>query len=539
MSHIALQGDEPVTIQISRIKTCTLAQKLVCEPNFCEKISETSDGLTVYGIMTKTITEKSAMNIKKVAVGHMPINNVEKVLMVVGATGSGKTTLINGMINYIFGVQFNDPFRFKLIVEYNQTSQAHSQTQTIIAYTIYRMEGSPLNHTITIVDTPGFGDTRGVKRDKQITEQIKNFFSMKGNEGIPYINGIGFVAQAALPRLTPTQKYIFGSILSVFGKNVVENIFMMLTFADNQPPTVIDAIKEDGMKCDAYFKFNNSALYAGTKDPFNKMFWEMGKLSFDTFFVNFEKSSSVSLTQTKEVLKERENLEATIQGLQPQIDEGMTTINFIEKEKRTLLDHEAEIAANKEFKRIVKKPVSERRYQSSGIYVTNCAVCHITCHYNCIYPNDSQKQNCCVMSGGYCTVCKGRCYWTNHRNDPFYYIFTEVNEEITLDTLKAKYTEATNKKATAEDMIRKLEKDLDDVRKQVRGMVKKVHDSLTKLDEIALRPNPLTEVEHLQLLIESEKSKKEPGFMERIKFYEQAKEDAEIVKKVKEKKTIL
>ena len=41
----------------------------------------------------------------------------EKVLMVVGATGAGKTTLINGMVNFILGVDWKDPFRYKLVVE--------------------------------------------------------------------------------------------------------------------------------------------------------------------------------------------------------------------------------------------------------------------------------------------------------------------------------------------------------------------------------------------------------------------------------------
>ena len=35
--------------------------------------------------------------------------------MLVGATGSGKSTLIDGIINYITDVSWNDDFRFSLV----------------------------------------------------------------------------------------------------------------------------------------------------------------------------------------------------------------------------------------------------------------------------------------------------------------------------------------------------------------------------------------------------------------------------------------
>lgn len=37
--------------------------------------------------------------------------------MLLGETGSGKTTLINFFVNYLLDVQFDDSFRYKIIVE--------------------------------------------------------------------------------------------------------------------------------------------------------------------------------------------------------------------------------------------------------------------------------------------------------------------------------------------------------------------------------------------------------------------------------------
>ena len=78
----------------------------------------------------------------------------------------------------------------------SKESQAHSQTQGITAYTFHTMGGSPVPYAVTIIDTPGFGGTEGLKRDMKITLQIKEFFSIPPTDGIDHI-GIGCVVQSS------------------------------------------------------------------------------------------------------------------------------------------------------------------------------------------------------------------------------------------------------------------------------------------------------------------------------------------------------
>lgn len=467
----------------------------------------------------------------------------EKVFLVVGATGAGKSTLINGIVNYMFGVEWKDDFRFKLITENDKLTQADSQTSDITAYTFHAMEGSPTPYTFTVIDTPGFGSTEGLKRDKEITEQIKEFFSISPPEGIDHLDGIGFVVQSSQSRLTKTQEYIFDSILSIFGKDVSQNIFMMITFVDGQRPPVLEAIKKAEIPSTVSFKFNNSALYADNSTDhdssdfnFDEMFWKMGAGSFKKFFVEFPKYPSVSLRLTKEVLQEREQLQISLEGLNDQIKLGLNRIEEMRQEELVLQQHEAKIKANKDFTYQVNlvKP-SYFSLEGTGQHTTTCVTCNKTCHKSCAIPLDCNKSGCWAMNEfGNCRICPRKCYWSEHRNHPYLIEYKLVTETRTVEDLKQKYHKAVEGKATAEKMMRSLEESLQKVHLQVLTMIKQAQHSVRRLDEIALKPNPLTEVEYIEVLIESEKRGAKPGYQQRIHYYEEAKRQAEMLSRVKD-----
>ena len=225
-----------------------------------------------------------------------------------------------------------------------------------------------------MIDTPGFGNTGGLQRDKYIVQQVKELFSIAGDEGIDELHGIGFVTQSPLARLTPTHMYVFDTILSLFGKDLADNIFLMITFADGMPAPVLDAVKAACVPNKTFFKFNNSALFASKSadDEFDKMFWNMGTKSFDEFFKQFLKAKPQSLQQTREVVQECDKLETIIQDLQPQVRAGLLKVDELQQERQMLKDHETEILINKDFTYRVQVTKQRLINLPPGTYTTVC-----------------------------------------------------------------------------------------------------------------------------------------------------------------------
>ncbi|MGH0184115.1 UNVERIFIED_CONTAM: hypothetical protein FKN15_013970 [Acipenser sinensis] len=467
--------------------------------------------------------------------------------MVLGATGSGKTTLINGMINYILGVKWEDDFRYKLIDEETNTSQAHSQTSEVTAYQIYYKEGFKVPFSLTIIDTPGFGDTKGIQQDKLITEKIRELFSSP--DGIDSIDAVCFVVQAALARLTPTQKYIFDSILSMFGKDIQNNIQLLVTFADRKAPAVLDAIKAAGVPCPksdtgvpVHFKFNNSVLFepnAGgnedaDEDDFDRMFWRMGSTSMRNFFNNLNRMETRSLHLTKEVLAERKQLQISVAGLQTMIKVGLSKVEEIRKTQNALERHKHCIEKIKDYEYEVEITALKRiDISGTGQFIMNCQKCHLTCHYPCPIANDSEKNKCAAMdSKGYCTVCPGKCFWSVHFSQKYKLEYETIKEKRTYENLKKQYEEAMGKMMNAEEIVKNLEQEFSAVKDQVLDLIKQLSQSLSRLDEIALCSNPLTTLDYIDLLIQSEQREAKPGFKERIQSLHQVREEAVILQKV-------
>ena len=465
----------------------------------------------------------------------------EKVIMVVGSTGCGKTTTVNAMINHVLGVQWKDDFRLKMIDEMSSNqgagtigNQAHSQTQFVSCYTLPYMEGFKIPYNLTIVDTPGFGDTRGIEHDKAITEQIRRFFHTKGSAGIDHVDAICFMAQAGNPRLTSTQQYVFDRILAMFGRDIKKNILVLFTFADGQKPQALSAMVAAGILEDEksnFFKFNNSALFVANsgeddENNFDRMFWRMGIKSFEKFFQDLAEMEPKSLFLTKQVLDERAQLEVRLSGLREKIDLGVNELSLLQQLKRACDQHAADINANMNFKFTVLEPKRVKLKLAIGTYTTNCLVCNYTCHFPCSIPRDENKNGCAAMSNGSCQECPNNCHWSDHANDEYRFETQYTTVEKEYDEIRERFNTAVEGQSKAEAVIKQVEEDFNNTNRIVLNFVAEMQRGLKKLSEIALKKDPLQQVDYLNLLIESEKSQAKPGWQDRVNALQKTRDNA-------------
>ena len=134
--------------------------------------------------------------------------------------------------------------------------------------------------------------------------------------------------------------------------------------------------------------------------------------------------------------------------------------------------------------------------------------------------------------GKYCRICPQNCYWEMHKNQPYVYVIKIHTVTKTAEDLKKKYEEAENKKLSAEELVQKCQEEFEEVQLRVLQMVDQARRSIERLNQIALRTNPLSTVDYIDILITSEKSEAKPGWKERVDQLMGVKEKAEQMQQI-------
>ncbi|KAI9559815.1 hypothetical protein GHT06_013822 [Daphnia sinensis] len=450
--------------------------------------------------------------------GSSPTRRDHKIIILMGATGCGKSTLINGMVNYILGVQWNDPFRFKCVREDEGVArnQAHSQTSSVTAYTLRHQEGMAIPYSITIIDTPGYGDTRGVKRDKEITANIHRFLTQEKTR-INDIHAACFVAASGDSRLTATQRYIIDSVLSIFGKDMKNNLRLLVTFADNADPPVVEACGAAHFPATSasagisYSKFNSSVLYCSNATQenefcFDELFWDMGQENFHKFFTMLGKMDARNLTSTREVIQRRQQLEQSLKDIESELEICLVNIEEMEKFRQQLREYGRNMETNKNFvvERTEMRPVKVDC--DKGLSAFNCNKCTATCEK----PSQKKFKNR-ICTNEFCT-----CSKSAHEVQPFTWIPCPVKVKTTLNEMKAQFESNANRKFTTQELMEDCLEELNIANAKVLSLLDQVGANARSLDSTALRSNALNPSEYLSLMRSRVLEEQAPGYLTRL-----------------------
>ncbi|XP_014825626.1 PREDICTED: uncharacterized protein LOC106905349 [Poecilia mexicana] len=472
----------------------------------------------VYQLKTK---KKVFGTLTRLTVGTRKRNKPNKTILLVGETGAGKSTLINALVNYAMGVTFEDKIWFQIVEDENRR-QIESQTSDVIVYQIFGFEGKTLPFSLTIIDTPGYGDTRGIERDVIVSERLFELF--RSEHGIQELHAVGLVVKSSVNRLSDRLKYIFDSVMSLFGKDIEKNIVALVTHSNGRKPNdLLGALNAAKIKCakdekeqPVYFLFNNCQHEERIEEERHKNADKITMKGLSGFTAFLEKTAPRKLDMTLDVLNERIRLSACIQNLEERIRLSELKEAEIEQIKEALKIHEKNKINDKvtvEFDEAYKG----KEAIEGDIWLMTLvkgAVCCTICEENCHYPGCStsrKPEDCEVMKDGRCTVCTLKCPSSAHVKGKWRYVNKTKRVQRSLGEIQRK-----SKQENGLDFLVNLEKDLKKLKAEKSQLLEEALQHIDNLGQIALKVNSVSTFVPYDFLIEKLNDREEANKIRKL-----------------------
>ncbi|XP_035284131.1 uncharacterized protein LOC118232963 [Anguilla anguilla] len=456
-------------------------------------------------------TVKRALNkdetARRYTFGRKDPNKRNRTIMMVGETGTGKSALINRMVNYILGVEWEDKIRFEIIPDDGKRSQTESQDTEINAYEIFGLDKLSVPFSLTVIDTPGYGNTRGLDKDKNIAQNLYIF--LKSSSDVQQLDAVCLVVKASQKRLSPSQKYIFDAILSNFGKNMNKNFMILITFSDWIPPLALSEygapLLKDENNEPVYFLFNNLSLqkFAKKYEETYKTAWDNGAESFKEFFQTLDKMEPQNLKMTENVLKEHCLLEEGVRNLESQIKVEKEKHRALEELQKSLEEHKEDMTKSN-----IYQNTSETRrckwwvgiclmwgFLKNSVYIIRHAIWRLCAT---IYRNYRK------LRGKQYEAIPETCSSKGHQK--------EDEERITDEDPKK---DAKHKLTTE---ISRLEKELKDIEAVKTKLMERCYRSVLELEQLALKFDSGSTPQSILRLIEMLKEKKDTKKVEKLQM---------------------
>ncbi|XP_045604679.2 uncharacterized protein [Procambarus clarkii] len=443
-----------------------------------------------------------------------------KSLVLIGETGSGKTTFLNAIINHLFGIEFDSDIRYQIedATGNKMKDVTESQTEYVTGYLVYH-DPRVMKHecNFLIIDTPGLADTRGAQQQAQVVQQIKHFLEEE-KFGVNELHVIGFVMKASVNRKLGYMNTMNDEFHDLFGKDTTGITNILLTHDVTEKSRVLKILESMGLKAKNDYSFENGSLYAPNKQSeceslskkdrrqflVRKCVWENTAEEFECFCQDLIQTQPVSLTMTRDSIREKMYLERALFNLKNNIDACVNMLIEQQSQKELLKNYEENLEKNKNWtakKKVIKKEKEELKSTSGHCH--NCDKCLRTC----VNPCDGGWFCGCPKEKDQCKICK--CSNEDHTQEK--YTFVEKFSEITVtdEDMKEKYGNASNKVKDIKEALKDLEQKNDDVCLSMAESIKKIILHTRKISKISRNTKELSAKQFVDNMVsEVEKSQK-------------------------------
>jgi hypothetical protein len=476
-----------------------------------------------------------------------PSQAPERVMLLMGRTGAGKTTIANWLLNFVYGVEFTDTYRFRLI---EVKSQAQSDTTLVTAYTIYHQEGMRIPYTLTIVDTPGFlsmakDGTGPLKADQEIREQLGKYFGVGADvDEVNCLHGVCILVKSSTTRHDTAEEYAFQCITQVFGEDIKNNIMIFFTFADHCETQAANVVEEAKVPYTGTFSFNNgdvlnvSAGQGAGKHyrDMHQIWWDIGQNETESFLKMLGELPEKASRLTRETIGERRKVERAVSSLELQIRSRLNELQTLEDIQDIVRKNAAKIDRKKNFKFSVEEEYLVKT--SVTKQATNCQRCKFTCHYPCCTNDKRTRSRCIAMSlDGKCKHCPSKCSSEDHTTDTYVYERRLRHVEKSSEQFITEFSEAIGRivaSPSRSEQISRVLKDpfMNNALRDIMMKVGEIREGLQKLDDVALVKVPQNASDYIDLLVSKEEGRGAPGYMKRIKQLKKIKEEHQLLENI-------
>ncbi|KAM8743096.1 uncharacterized protein AB9X84_017538 [Acanthopagrus schlegelii] len=211
------------------------------------------------------------------------------------------------------------------------------------------------------------------KEKSEFSERLLDLF--RSDDGVHEINAVGLVLKATDNRLSDRLMYIFDSVVSLFGKNMEQNIVALITHSDGlMPEDALQALEDAKIKCAkdennqlVHFLFDNCQHEDRTEETeeLQHAFTKTTK-GLKKFTDILEQTRRQKLKTTKDVLKSRIRLTACIQNLKQKIQLTELKQTEIQQTQEALKKHEEEMKKDEKFTVEVDEAYKEKETIRAG-----------------------------------------------------------------------------------------------------------------------------------------------------------------------------